>query len=213
MSFTDEQSELLSAKLDLANVKKLGGNDYIEGWHAIAEANRIFGYDGWSYKVLNLESVSQHTNKNGNLVIGYICTVEVSVGGVTRQDVGFGTGISKSDIASCHEGASKEAVTDAVKRALRSFGNQFGLALYDKTKANVEDSAAIEREKVSKAKSRESFDRIIQTLRDCETPEDYNTAWNNVKQDVAAQPRDWQAEIIKERNEIKHRILDKQAAP
>jgi hypothetical protein len=29
---------------------------------------------------------------------------------------------------------------------------------------------------------------------------------------VAAQPSDWQTEIIKERNEIKHRILDKQAA-
>ena len=33
----------------------------------------------------------------------------------------------------------KEAETDARKRALMTFGNPFGLALYDKTQANVAD--------------------------------------------------------------------------
>lgn len=36
-----------------------------------------------------------------------------------------------------HESAIKEAVTDALKRGLRSFGNPFGLALYDKSRASV----------------------------------------------------------------------------
>ena len=31
-----------------------------------------------------------------------------------------------------HENAVKGAETDAIKRALRTFGNQFGLPLYDK---------------------------------------------------------------------------------
>jgi DNA repair and recombination protein RAD52 len=35
----------------------------------------------------------------------------------------------------------KEAETDARKRALMTFGNQFGLALYDKDQTNVEGSA------------------------------------------------------------------------
>jgi hypothetical protein len=35
------------------------------------------------------------------------------------------------------ESAAKEAETDAMKRALMTFGNPFGLALYDKTQANV----------------------------------------------------------------------------
>lgn len=25
--------------------------DYLEGWHVINEANRIFGFDGWSYTI------------------------------------------------------------------------------------------------------------------------------------------------------------------
>jgi len=35
------------------------------------------------------------------------------------------------------ESAVKEAETDALKRALRSYGNTFGLALYDKSQSNV----------------------------------------------------------------------------
>jgi len=52
---------------------------------------------------------------------------------ISREDVGFGTGISKT-LADAHEGGAKEAVTDAIKRTLRSFGNQFGNSLYDKSR-------------------------------------------------------------------------------
>ena len=43
------------------------------------------------------------------------------------------------DIRDAHEGAIKEAETDAMKRALMTFGNPFGLALYDKAQVNVVD--------------------------------------------------------------------------
>ena len=46
--------------------------------------------------------------------------------------VGFGTGIAKT-LADAHEGGAKEAITDAIKRSFRSFGNQFGNSLYGKT--------------------------------------------------------------------------------
>jgi len=39
-------------------------------------------------------------------------------------------------LSDAHEGAAKEAVTDALKRSLRSFGNQFGNSLYSKDKNN-----------------------------------------------------------------------------
>jgi ribosomal protein S5 len=58
------------------------------------------------------------------------------VGEVTRQDVGFGSGFAKM-VGDAIEGATKEAATDALKRAARTFGNIFGLALYDKSRANV----------------------------------------------------------------------------
>jgi DNA repair and recombination protein RAD52 len=37
-------------------------------------------------------------------------------------------------LADAHEGGAKEAVTDSLKRSMRSFGNQFGNSLYDKSR-------------------------------------------------------------------------------
>ena len=45
---------------------------------------------------------------------------------------GYGTSINQSDKGTAIEKAKKEAVTDAMKRALRLFGNGLGLTIYDK---------------------------------------------------------------------------------
>lgn len=100
--------------------------DYIEGWYAIDNANRIFGYDGWSSEVISLTSV--HIDRG----VAYLAQVRVSVSedGIvptTHSDVGYGSGYE-------HELAAKEAVTDALKRCLRHWGDQFGNRLYDKDK-------------------------------------------------------------------------------
>ena len=115
--------DALSAPLDLNNVKQrkgAGGRklDYISGEHAIAEANRIFGFDGWSCETVHMECVKEQP-------ITYIARVRIRAGGVTRE--GWG-----GDNGNDHENAVKGAETDAIKRALRTFGNQFGLPLYDK---------------------------------------------------------------------------------
>lgn len=128
----------LQKKLDPKHVKpapqgKYG--DYIEGWHAIAEANRIFGEDGWSY-VVNTIQLTNSSEDQGKHRVGYMAIVAVTVDAVVRSDVGHGQGFGKSE-GDAHDSAVKEAVTDALKRALRTFGNPFGLALYDKTKVNV----------------------------------------------------------------------------
>ena len=56
MSFTDKQRRSLTAKLKYRHVKTRAsqGNtlSYLEGWHVIAEANRIFGYDSWDRQTL-----------------------------------------------------------------------------------------------------------------------------------------------------------------
>ena len=113
---------------------------YVESHHVIREANNIFGFGEWSYNIkqMNLVSNEQKENKYNKILnyVGYtaIVTIEVIDNDgvrVTREDVGFGQGIDQ-DVGKAHEGATKEAVTDALKRGLRTFGDSFGLALYAK---------------------------------------------------------------------------------
>jgi hypothetical protein len=60
---------------------------------------------------------------------------------IVREGTGYGSGIDADDGAA-HESAVKEAETDAMKRGMMTFGNPFGLALYDKTQAEVEPVAS-----------------------------------------------------------------------
>ncbi len=138
-------TEELTRKLDPAHVKPAKSfgpkGDYIEGWHAMAEANRIFGFGEWAYTVPECTCVHQGPREIGQAKkpgfgVTYTAKVAVSVAGVVREDFGAGHGYDV-DCGLAHESAIKEAVTDALKRALRSFGNPFGLALYDKTRENV----------------------------------------------------------------------------
>lgn len=142
MSLSAEQQAQLKAPLSSANVKKNPrGFDYVEAWHAIAEANRIFGFDGWTRETVDLRQLGEPRVVNNNTRVGYMAKVRITVGDVVREGCGFGQGIN-SDVDMAHESALKEAESDAMKRALMTFGNPFGLALYDKAKANVEDPEA-----------------------------------------------------------------------
>lgn len=135
--------EELKKPLDSAKVKTRDVRgvplSYVEGWHVIAEANRIFGHDKWTRETIDLiENTQPTTNQKGNFVVSFRAKVRVTAYGVVREGVGYGSGINY-DIHSAYEGAIKEAETDAMKRALMTFGNPMGLALYDKDRANVEE--------------------------------------------------------------------------
>lgn len=152
-ALTAEQVAALAAPLSRANVKQRdqgrGKVSYIEGWVAIAEANRIFGFDGWQRETVALQCVSQAERRIGREPskpsdppqrdgwgVTYTARVRVIVAGIVREGSGAGHGIDV-DLGQAHESALKEAETDAMKRALMTFGNPFGLALYDKQQRQV----------------------------------------------------------------------------
>jgi len=133
----------LEKPLDRSKVatRSKGGQalSYVEGWHVIAEANRIFGFDGWTRELIDLiENTEPTKNANGNCIVSFRAKVRITADGTVREGTGFGSGIAR-DIHDAYESAVKEAETDAMKRAFMTFGNPFGLALYDKTQANVAD--------------------------------------------------------------------------
>ena len=146
-AFNPKQLQELQEPLSSQAVKtrsQSGRNlSYIEGWYAISEANRIFGFDSWDQEIVELKCVSERERKIGRdqkagWGVSYVASIRINVNGIKREGVGAGHGIDV-DPGQAHESAIKEAATDAMKRALMTFGNQFGLALYDKEQRNVED--------------------------------------------------------------------------
>ena len=122
-------NEALRQPLNSALVSERKGRggrrfSYIEGHTAIDQANQVFGYGGWGYELVG--EVTLREFKSG---AAYSATVRVTVPGApSRTDVGFQP--VSDDSAEGHETAYKGAVTDALKRALRSFGDRFGNGLY-----------------------------------------------------------------------------------
>ncbi len=107
---------------------------YLEGHAVIDQANRIFGYGGWGYglqgdvTLRRMESVDPRTGEV-KVSFGYSAPVRVTVAGAQpRTDIGFHP--VAEDTPDGHDTAIKAAVTDGLKRALRSFGVQFGNGLY-----------------------------------------------------------------------------------
>jgi hypothetical protein len=130
--------------------------NYLEGWVAIREANRIFGFDGWQRETIELRCVAEAQRPIGREQkpgwgVTYIARVRIRLGNqaneapsLVREGSGAGHGIDV-DLGLAHESALKEAETDAMKRALMTFGNPFGLALYDKQQRQVTSSVREER--------------------------------------------------------------------
>ena len=143
MAFTAEQRQALSAKLDGRAVRERAQNgqavSYLEGWYALSEANRIFGFDGWDRETVNLRCVWEGIVR----VASHVLTLRMCACGSGRRKPssvarGMGRGWEWADApGEAHEAAAKEAETDATKRALVTFGNAFGLCLYDKVQAGL----------------------------------------------------------------------------
>jgi hypothetical protein len=143
MEFSEQQVRQLKAKLKARYVKTRQAEGallhYVEGWHTIAEANRIFGFDAWDRRTISSRCV-HHERSGRTHFAAYVAKVRVSVraGTITivREGSGMGEGAAPTP-GKAHELALKGAETDATKRALATFGNPFGLALYDREQAGV----------------------------------------------------------------------------
>jgi len=136
MALSAKQVQALRRKLNGRQIRTRESNgrelSYIEGWFAISEANRIFGFDGWSRETIESRCVFTRENR-GTFLAVYIAKVRITVqaAGITviREGHGSGEGRGPSP-GDVHDIALKAAETDATKRALATFGKPFGLELY-----------------------------------------------------------------------------------
>jgi hypothetical protein len=136
MGFSAKQVQALRRQPSRSHVRIREANgrelSYLEGWYTISEANRIFGFDGWSRETVESRCVLARETR-GTFLAVYIARVRVSVHAdgatIIREGHGSGEGRGNSP-AEVHDIAVKAAETDATKRALATFGKPFGLELY-----------------------------------------------------------------------------------
>ncbi|MGB7620017.1 MAG: Rad52/Rad22 family DNA repair protein [Pseudolabrys sp.] len=140
MGFSAKQVQALRRKLDHRHVRTREANgrelSYIEGWYAISEANRIFGFDGWNRETADSRCVLARESRGSFLAV-YVAKVRITVHAegatIVREGHGSGEGRGTSP-GEVHDIALKAAETDGTKRALATFGKPFGLELYRKDK-------------------------------------------------------------------------------
>ena len=82
MGFSAKQLQALRRNLNGRHIRTREANgrelSYIEGWFAISEANRIFGFDGWSRETVESRCVLARENR-GTFLAVYIAKVRITV--------------------------------------------------------------------------------------------------------------------------------------
>src|SRR4051794_17813381 len=122
MGFSSKQVAALRRNVEERHIRTRQSNgrelSYLEGWYVIAQANRIFGFDGWSRETLESKCVLARENR-GYFTAVYTAKVRLTVqangASVIREGHGTGEGRGESP-GEVHDTALKAAGTDATKR-------------------------------------------------------------------------------------------------
>lgn len=136
--------------------------DYVTGRYVKQRLNEIFGWDGWSYEVVEQKLVTLDDH-----CVRWFAHVRLTVftnpanDGITRDGMAVGHGLLEKEKWEQRDGrwrktgqwepvtpgranevvdfAAAEAVTDALKRAAVSLGQNLGMSLYPIAKGKKED--------------------------------------------------------------------------
>lgn len=138
---------------DEVSTREGGGGkslSYLETWYVIDRLNQVLGQGNWGYQTSKLDKVFEGKTGQWNyqekkevdvFATSYIATVAlfavIEGKTVIFTEVGYGDGTDKKNPGKAHELATKEAVSDGLKRAAKNLGRSMGLALYDKTQEYV----------------------------------------------------------------------------
>lgn len=117
---------------------------YLATWYVIDRLNQVLGQGNWGYQIKQLDKVFEGTiqQSSGEVFttsytaqVALFATIENKT--VIFTEVGYGDGTDRKSQGKAHELATKEAVSDALKRGAKNLGRSMGLALYDKTQEYV----------------------------------------------------------------------------
>ncbi|ODH19827.1 hypothetical protein ACO22_06086 [Paracoccidioides brasiliensis] len=141
--YTAQQISTLQIRLDkrlgpeyISSRQGPGGQKvhYLAAEKCINLANEVFGFNGWSSSIQNIQIDFVDENPNtAKISLGLSVIVRVTLkDGTFHEDIGYGHCENSKSKALAFEKAKKEGTTDGLKRALRTFGNVLGNCVYDK---------------------------------------------------------------------------------
>jgi hypothetical protein len=171
---TESIEKLLSEDVPPEHITQRSGGggiklDYVTGRYVKQRLNEIFGWDGWFYEVVTYELFPEECTAFVHVRLHI--RVEKSGDGdeaghrwITRSST------SRDGLAYGHgrkgpEGfdfAIAEAVTDALKRAAVSLGQNMGLSLYPYAKGSKDDHKP--EPKLPPADEKKTLDRLISSI-------------------------------------------------
>ncbi len=148
-----EKRKLLDSNIPQAEVQTReawkGGPklSYLSGAYVIKRLNEVLGQGYWGYDIKSLTKVYEGTiqqQKGDAFTTSYISQISfwalVDSTKAEFDEVGYGDGTDFKSQGKAHELATKEAVTDGLKRAAKNLGISMGLGLYFKTQEFIGES-------------------------------------------------------------------------
>lgn len=148
--FTDDQIRLLARPIPPDRVERDGkGHAHVQSWDVQRWLSRIFGFGGWSSRVVSSDFVAQWSAEvipnegkpnegkpyTAHWVV-YRAVVRLELMNpagelvCVHEDGATGAAEKQRSVADAHDLALKSAISQAEKRAARKLGDQFGLSLY-----------------------------------------------------------------------------------
>lgn len=139
MPLNAKQLEQLFRPINESRVKERKGMAYLETFDVIAHLTRIFGFEGWSKEVEYAPIYEEkRTGDKTGWDVAYSAKCRLTIYDPSgnpvsvHEDVATGQAQNQPSRGDAHDLAIKSAVSDALKRAAKDLGNQFGNSLYDK---------------------------------------------------------------------------------
>jgi hypothetical protein len=158
---TDIQ-KLLDEPIPRECISEKQGLSYISHRYIKEHLNKVFGWDGWSYEVVDKQIFEEKLACFAHVRL----TVMGNSGPVTRDGMALGFPANQ-DTAQSFDFAIAESVTDALKRAAVSLGSSMGLELYPMTKgAKAPKPGPPQRDPHGTRPDHPSYDRYEQSAGD-----------------------------------------------
>lgn len=145
MSLTAEQVRQLLKPIASQRVMRANNHSHLAQQDVTAHLLRIFGFGNWSKKILDeaviIDEKVSWTDKSGKAKEGWNVTYRIRMrltikdpGGVViweGDDGATGSATHQPNRADAHDLAYKAAISYALKRCAKDWGDQFGLSLYN----------------------------------------------------------------------------------